>query len=194
MAVYVIYKTTNLVNGKIYIGKDAKNRSTYFGSGTILKQAIKKYGVENFKKEILEVCENLKVLAEKEIYWIEKFDARNSSIGYNIAKGGNGGDPDLCSKNIKKWWDNMTPEERFDLVSKKHKKYYETASEHDKKNRTVAAIKARSYESRRQTAIDNFVSMSPEKRSASSKKGWANLTPEQRSERAKLIWKNKNKS
>lgn len=49
----VIYKTTNLINNKIYVGKDSHNDSNYFGSGTILVKAIKKYGKENFKKEIL---------------------------------------------------------------------------------------------------------------------------------------------
>ena len=41
--VMVIYKTTNLVNGKQYIGKDTKNNPTYLGSGTFLKKAIQKY-------------------------------------------------------------------------------------------------------------------------------------------------------
>ena len=50
----VIYKTTNLLNGKFYIGKDEKNNPEYLGSGKILKQSISKHGVEQFKKEILE--------------------------------------------------------------------------------------------------------------------------------------------
>ena len=50
----IIYKTTNLVNGKIYIGKDKNNNPSYLGSGKILKLAIKKYGKENFTKETIE--------------------------------------------------------------------------------------------------------------------------------------------
>ena len=46
----IIYKTTNLVNKKIYIGQDSKNNPEYLGSGAIVKKAIKKYGKENFKK------------------------------------------------------------------------------------------------------------------------------------------------
>jgi len=50
-----IYKTTNILNNKIYIGKKESSSfvETYYGSGTVLKQAIKKYGQENFKIEIL---------------------------------------------------------------------------------------------------------------------------------------------
>jgi hypothetical protein len=56
----IIYKTTNLINNKIYIGKSNTNNSDYLGSGKRLKLAIKKYGKENFKKEMLR--SNLKCL------------------------------------------------------------------------------------------------------------------------------------
>ena len=87
----IIYKTTNLINNKIYIGKDSKNNPLYLGSGKILNQAIKKYGIDNFKKEILEEC-NESIVDNREIYWIDYYNARDRSIGYNIAKGGSGGD------------------------------------------------------------------------------------------------------
>lgn len=86
----VIYKTINLINGKYYVGKDEKNNPEYLGSGLLLNKAIKKYGKENFKKEILEICVNRKELNEREIYWIENLDATKK--GYNIALGGSGGD------------------------------------------------------------------------------------------------------
>ncbi len=86
----VVYKTTNLVNGKIYVGKDSKNKPTYLGSGMILKQAIEKYGKENFKKEILEYCSDLEILEEREIYWISELNSIED--GYNITIGGTGGD------------------------------------------------------------------------------------------------------
>jgi len=95
----IIYKTTNLINGKFYIGKDANNRNYYLGSGIILKRAISKYGKENFKKEILETCKSLKELEQREIYWINKLNATNDSIGYNIAIGGLGGNTFLNDPN-----------------------------------------------------------------------------------------------
>jgi hypothetical protein len=64
----IIYKTTNLINGKIYIGKDSKNNSKYLGSGLLLKRAILKYGKENFKKEILEECSSIEELNQREIF------------------------------------------------------------------------------------------------------------------------------
>ena len=85
----IIYKTTNLVNGKIYVGKDEANNPNYLGSGKIIKQAIEKYGKENFKKETLETCLNREELNKREQYWINELDVVN--IGYNITNGGAGG-------------------------------------------------------------------------------------------------------
>lgn len=86
-----IYKTINIINNKIYVGKDTKNKPSYFGSGKVLKLAIKKYGKNNFKKEILEVCDN-SILSEREIYWIQALNSNTCGIGYNLTEGGTGGD------------------------------------------------------------------------------------------------------
>jgi group I intron endonuclease len=80
----VIYKTINLVNNKFYVGKDKKNNPRYLGSGKILKNAIKKYGVDNFKKEILESCKTEDELNEREIFWINELNA--IECGYNICQ------------------------------------------------------------------------------------------------------------
>ncbi len=85
-----IYKTTNLVNGKIYIGqhKGSYLDSSYFGSGFTLQKAILKYGVNNFTCEILELCSNKKQLDDKEKFYISQFNSTNPKIGYNISIGG----------------------------------------------------------------------------------------------------------
>lgn len=87
----IVYKTTNLLNGKIYVGKDESDRDHYLGSGYILKRAIEKYGKDNFKKEILETCDSRQVLEEREKYWIKESNATDPKIGYNVAEGGTGG-------------------------------------------------------------------------------------------------------
>ena len=85
-----IYKITNLLNGKIYIGKHTcKNiENVYYGSGVAIKAAIKKYGKENFKKDILCFCESEEELNSMEIEWISKLGAFGD--GYNMTKGGEG--------------------------------------------------------------------------------------------------------
>ena len=86
----LIYKTTNLINGKIYVGKDTKNNPDYFGSGVILKKAIEKYGKENFHKEIIEYCDTYEQLNEREKYWIKELNVIDKHIGYNLTQGGDG--------------------------------------------------------------------------------------------------------
>jgi len=95
----IIYKTTNLVNQKFYVGKDTNNNPNYYGSGKRLKLAIKKYGIVNFKKETLEVCNTLELLNEREKFWIKELKAITE--GYNISLGGDGGD--TISNNPRKY-------------------------------------------------------------------------------------------
>jgi len=85
----VIYKITNLVNGKIYVGQTIRDRSCYLGSGIEIKKDIKKYGKKKFKKEILEYCKKQNQLNERERYWIKKCKSKHP-MGYNLTDGGNG--------------------------------------------------------------------------------------------------------
>jgi group I intron endonuclease len=81
----IVYLVTNLINGKKYIGMDTKNNPKYLGSGSIIIKSIKKYGRENFKKEILEYCSSLDELEKKETYWIEHFNALIDNNFYNLS-------------------------------------------------------------------------------------------------------------
>lgn len=85
-----VYLTTNLVNGKKYIGQHRASQFTenYKGSGKLIKQAFNKYGWENFKVELLEECSSEDELNQAEIKWIAKFDATHSREFYNLAYGG----------------------------------------------------------------------------------------------------------
>jgi len=86
----IIYKITNLINNKIYIGKDSHNNPNYYGSGIVIKLAIKKYGKENFKKETIDTAENFEELNKKEIFWIKEYQSYKKEIGYNRSYGGDG--------------------------------------------------------------------------------------------------------
>lgn len=85
----IIYKTTNLINGKIYVGKDTYNNPSYLGSGIYISRAIKKYGKQNFIKEVIDSTESLEELNEKEKYWV-KFCNCKVPNGYNLTDGGEG--------------------------------------------------------------------------------------------------------
>lgn len=100
-----VYITTNLINGRKYIGqkKYRTNRkddsNTYLGSGTIILQAIGKYGKENFSRETVGVAYSRKELDELEISTIEKHNAINDRDYYNIAPGGEGNGGCLAGGN-----------------------------------------------------------------------------------------------
>ena len=112
----IIYKTINLINGKIYIGQSKWNNSKYFGSGNQIIKAIKKYGIENFKKEIICECKTHKELDKMERYWIKKLNSQDRNIGYNLEDGGNNGSwgpiPDYIKEKISKSMKNR-PRPKF---------------------------------------------------------------------------------
>ena len=85
-----IYKITNNVNGKTYIGKHMSNIiDDYAGSGKILWKAYKKYGMESFSKTIICRAVDLQHLNALEKYWIAEYRSRGKAE-YNIADGGDG--------------------------------------------------------------------------------------------------------
>lgn len=92
MKKYYIYKTTNLENGKAYIGKHfGEIDDSYLGSGKLLKIDIAKYGEEKFKKEILYISSSEEENCEKEKYFIALNNATKNTMFYNIHEGGSGG-------------------------------------------------------------------------------------------------------
>ena len=91
MKQYFVYMTINLINGKKYIGQHQGSvDDNYLGSGHALKDAIKKYGKENFKREILQIYDSFEEMNQGEIEWINKYNACHSDEFYNIAEGGEG--------------------------------------------------------------------------------------------------------
>ena len=89
---YTIYKTTNNINGKIYIGKHKTQNldDNYLGSGKVLNYAINKHGVNNFTREYLFIFDNEEDMNNKELELVsEEFIKEDTN--YNLKLGGEGG-------------------------------------------------------------------------------------------------------
>ena len=93
---YIIYKTTNLLNGQYYIGchQTVDLSDGYLGSGKYLRHAIKKYGKENFNFEILHFA-----TSKEEMFFLERSlvneSVVNDPLSYNLKLGGSGGNPGI---------------------------------------------------------------------------------------------------
>ncbi len=140
-----IYKITNKVNGKIYIGLDSgsisrgKRWSTHKGASKkvtqksmIIHKAMAKYGIDNFSYEIIEICESIDALKAAEAKWIDSFNSNNYKFGYNRTKGGDNNWWSCASEEhkdtvkkylgncVKNWWTSMTEIER-DIVCERRR-------------------------------------------------------------------------
>jgi hypothetical protein len=106
----VIFKITNTINSKIYIGKSSNDRRNYLGSGKAIKAAIEKYGKSNFIKEIIDTASSLSELNDRERFWILFYRSFDHTVGYNRRFGGDGN------------WEYMTPE----IIQKRREKQLKT--------------------------------------------------------------------
>ncbi len=89
---HFIYKTTNLLSGKYYIGMHSTDNleDGYLGSGNRLRLAVRKHGKENFKREIIEFCKNRDELRKRESKVITLEEVAKKEC-MNLAIGGEGG-------------------------------------------------------------------------------------------------------
>ena len=119
----IVYRVTNKINGKQYIGyttktleerkklhlskaKSPSNKHYFY----LFKQAIRKYGIDNFDWEVLENCSSIEECCNREIYYISEYNTISPN-GYNLTEGGNGGIQSeetklKISKSLKTYWDN----------------------------------------------------------------------------------------
>lgn len=137
-----IYKITNTINGKSYIGLTTKSITHRFNehlhqSKSITKPkyplqlAIIKYGSENFTIDEIDTARGYDELKEKEIFWIKYYNTFNG-IGYNLTAGG-----ELIwanqtkefrnyhSKQVKQGWKNISPERRAEMSKAKSKIWHD---------------------------------------------------------------------
>lgn len=97
MTTFEVYKLTDLTNNKIYIGATTEGVGVRFnhhvqransGSQYPIHIAIREHGKDNFKIELLEMCNDLLQMNEREAYWIAILSSTNPDIGYNSKIGG----------------------------------------------------------------------------------------------------------
>jgi len=114
-----VYCVTNTINGMKYVGMTSRTieeSKNYYGSGVYITRSIKKLGKQYFKKEIIEVCDDLKHLKEREKYWIKTLNVKHP-FGYNLTDGGDGV-VNLCEESRKRLVEKLKL-----LVGKKHPHY-----------------------------------------------------------------------
>jgi len=109
-----VYETTNISNSCKYIGrKKGEFDSHYFGSGILIKRALKKYGASSFEVKVLTTTENKEKLDELERFYIAEYKRIFGRKSYNLAKGGEGGIGGATNKGEKRIHNKTTGEERF---------------------------------------------------------------------------------
>lgn len=138
MKEYYIYLTTNLIDGKKYIGQHhGELNDSYLGSGVLLVKAVKKYGPENFAREILEICTKDN-LDEKEKYWIKYYNAYEDENFYNLSESGQQGDGWQAAH---RWFLNH-PEKAKKIYEENEKRLREWVDTHpDENQKNIEAMR-----------------------------------------------------
>lgn len=149
-----IYKITNKVNRKIYIGMSInlkrrkwEHQNKYCNHP--IANAIKKYGWENFEFEVIqyfsELCD-INYILNREMYWIKFYKSQDRNIGYNIKSGG----PTNCGENNSMWGKHHSDETK--------KKISEKAKIHSKGERNGMFGKKQTQESIEKNRQSNILS------------------------------------
>lgn len=154
----LIYKATNLINGKVYIGK-TKNTLLYRQRNHINKairkegnsyfhKALKKYGEENFVWEVLKDENNLENLNHLEKKYIKNFNSNNKEYGYNLTIGGDGSsrertieEKDKRSTISKQMWNRKGFKEKMSNIFKERSYKYPEQMERIKRISKNSALK-----------------------------------------------------
>lgn len=180
---HYIYLITNKINGKKYIGKRSCNcdinKDKYMGSGKLINRAKSKYGIENFTKTIIEICDTEEIAYEREKFWIREYEANNNKGFYNISAGGNGGnilinlsqeEKDKIYSKVRNTWKNKDKDEFIKKMTEINKNKWKNKSEEEMNE---FRKKCREIQNRDEVKKKN---------SDSVKKAWKNKTEEEMNE------------
>lgn len=123
---YYLYKVTNLVNNRFYVGVRRSSKSpevdSYMGSGKVLKQAQKRYGIDSFRKEILETFDTMAAAYGREAEIVTEEFIKDPLV-YNLVPGGKGGDhwSSLPNKDEIQLRRTISVRQRFSSMTKEEK-------------------------------------------------------------------------
>ena len=168
---YCVYKITNTLNGKIYIGlhKTDVLEDNYLGSGKLIRAAIKKHGAKNFVKEVLFVFDNEQSMIEKEIEIVTEEFCNRSDV-YNIMPGGKYGSGKRNGLSFK---GRVHSDESKELIRK------------------AALEREISDESRSKMVINNFARRNPEEQKEHARKAASGPKSEAHKEALREAWRKK---
>lgn len=124
---FTIYRITNLINGKIYVGahKTKNLDDSYMGGGNRIEAAIKKYGKENFKREYIDFLPDEDSMYDREAELVtEEFVARPDT--YNLIPGGRRGGVESLIKTRKKWIGGVQSDKARRKLEDSMQKYWES--------------------------------------------------------------------
>lgn len=177
-----VYLTTCLINGKVYVGQHKFSDYTkhYFGSGTLIEQALKKYGKNNFRRNILKVCYTVNQLNGWEVYYTLKYNPNlDRKVGYNqiigpVHRCGNRNPacyPEIRKKMVKANRRTTLNEEYREKQSEIMKDYFKTHEPHFKGcKHSEETRKKMSKSMKGRTAWNKGVPMSEERKRLQSEK------------------------
>ena len=175
---YTIYKITNTVNNKIYIGITSKTVEERFNGHLRcsknpkyrLHQAIEKHGKDKFKIEIIETVDTQESANEREMHWIKQFNCTEYTIGYNMTNGGQGSSMIFSESRLEKMSDSVKLQRKSLTVEQR-------------KAMTLAAnLKKKGY---KESEISSM------KKSIAQKQRWDNTSAEEKEKIAQKIHDNK---
>lgn len=180
-----IYKITNTINNKIYIGYDtgkvAENRrwnyhrkNYKYDKKKVLYLAMKKHGIEHFLFEVIEEVDINEHLIDKEIFYINLFQSFKKEVGYNRTLGGDGGDTftnrdedyqNLTRAKMKesaiKRWENIDLDSKKDLLKGLNNERWKDTTEAERKELTKHLFTAENIK-KRSESLTQFYNSNPD--------------------------------